>query len=263
MTTLVPSGPPGERDIRELRSRAAALEAELKTRSAEIARVDSELAAFGIRYRHDVGLLHEQLDELEHAIAEAELGEIARRVEAEGGAPGARPAGRRPESAPRFTSDAVRKLFRDVAKAVHPDLAADAHARDRRHALMVEANRAYALGDEQRLRSILQAWERSPEAVQGSDVEAARQRLVRRIAQVEEQLEAYASELAELRESPLWKLKAMVDDASARGKDLVGDMVKRLKRDILVAQNRLDAMRSHPRSEPAREGGHPPPAATE
>ena len=55
------------------------------------------------------------------------------------------------------------------------------------------------------------------------------------------------SELAELRESPLGKLKAMVDEASARGKDLVSDMVKRLKRDIMAAQNRLDAMRSHPR----------------
>jgi hypothetical protein len=117
---------------------------------------------------------------------------------------------------------------------------------------MVEANRAYALGDEERLRSILQAWERSPEAVRGSDAEAARLRLVRRVAQLEEQLEACAGELAELRDSPLWKLKAMVDDASAHGKDLVGDMVKRLKRDILVAQNRLDAMRSHPRSERLR-----------
>ena len=112
---------------------------------------------------------------------------------------------------------------------------------------MVEANHAYALGDEERLRLILQAWERSPEAVQGSDTEAARLRLVRRIAQIEEELEIYAGELAALQASPLWKLKAMVDDASSRGKDLVGDMVKRLRRDILVSQNRLDAMQSHAR----------------
>ena len=35
----------------------------------------------------------------------------------------------------------------------------------------------------------------------------------------------------------------MVDEAAARGKDLVRDMVGRLKRDIMVAQNRLDAIR--------------------
>ena len=218
----------------------------MRERSAEVARVDAELTAFKIRYRHEVGRLHEQLDELELAIAEAELGEITRKLDEEGAGATLPPGRARGESAPRLTSDAVRRLFRDVAKAIHPDLAGDPHARDRRHALMVEANRAYALGDEERLRLILQMWERSPESVQGSDVEAARLRLVRRIAELEEQLNTYAEELAELRDSPLGKLKALVDEASSRGKDLVGDMVRRLKRDILAAQNRLDAMRSHP-----------------
>ena len=50
-------------------------------------------------------------------------------------------------------------------------------------------------------------------------------------------------ELAELKDSPLWKLKTMVDEAAAQGKDLVREMVGRLKRDIMVATNRLDAMR--------------------
>ena len=35
----------------------------------------SGLDAFKIRYRQEVGLLHEELDELEHAIDEAERGE--------------------------------------------------------------------------------------------------------------------------------------------------------------------------------------------
>ena len=111
---------------------------------------------------------------------------------------------------------------------------------------MVEANRAYALGDEERLRWILGAWERSPEAVRGDDPEATRLRLVRRIAQIEEQLAACAGDLAALRDSALWKLKAMVDEAAARGKDLVADMVRRLKRDIMAARNRLDAMHWNP-----------------
>lgn len=34
----------------------------------------------------------------------------------------------------------------------------------------------------------------------------------------------------------------MVDEEAARGKDLVKDLVRRLKRDILVATKRLDAM---------------------
>ena len=71
-------------------------------------------------------------------------------------------------------------------------------------------------------------------------------RLSRRVAQIQDELDAYAADLAELKASPLWKLKVMVDDASSRGKDLVGDMVKRLKRDIMAQRNRLDAMRSNP-----------------
>ena len=193
-----------------------------------------------------MGLLHEELDELERAISEAELGELAKRVERDGKRSNASPSRPRPEPLARYTSDAVRRLFRDVAKAVHPDLARDEFALSRRHALMVEANRAYALGDEERLRSILQAWERSPEAVERTDPEAARLRLVRRIAEVEDQLLACADEMAALKDSPLWKLKAMVDDASARGKDLVAEMVGRLTRDILVARIRLDAIQSRP-----------------
>ena len=139
----------------------------------------------------------------------------------------------------------MRKLFRDVAKAIHPDLAADEHARQRRHILMIEANRAYALGDERRLRAILQAWESSAAAVPASDADAVRLQLLRRLAQIHEQLEACDGDLAALEDSPLWKLKLMSDDASARGRDLVGEMVKELTRDILVARNRLDAIRSY------------------
>lgn len=111
---------------------------------------------------------------------------------------------------------------------------------------MIEANRAYALGDEDRLRSILQAWQNSPEAVPGSDPDAIRERLIRRIAEIEAQLDAHAAELALMRESALWKLKAMVDEASARGEDLIAEMKRRLQRDIMMARNRLDAIQWRP-----------------
>jgi hypothetical protein len=251
MTTLVRPEQPAD-DIDGLRVRVAELEAALDEREADADRISRELDIFASHYRHHVGTLHEQLDAIELDIAEAELAELSKNV-AEAGAEGGvqdsdASSSARPESAPRFTSDAVRKLFRDVAKAIHPDLAHDEHARDRRHSLMVEANRAYALGDTEQLRRILEAWERSPEAVLGSDPAAMRLRLERRLAQLEEDLELCARDLAALQASPLYELKTMVDAAAARGRDLVADMVARLKRDILVATNRLDAMRSTPQS---------------
>ncbi len=242
MSTLVRPDARVDDDPEGLRARATELEAALRERDATFVQAKSDLDAFKVSYRHQVGILHEQLDELELALAEAELGELLSRQK-DGGEAASAPPGEQPSAPPRYTSDAVRRLFRDVAKAIHPDLARDEDARDRRHSLMIEANRAYAQGDEEQLRWILQAWERSPDAVQGSDAAAMRVRLQRRIAQLEEQLEALATDLAALQESPSWKLKAMVDDAAAKGKDLVADMVRRLKRDIMVATNRLDALR--------------------
>lgn len=264
MTQLVRPEAPTD-DLEALRARVAAREAELDERAAAADRLARELDTFAARYRQQVGTLHEQLDELEFDIAEAELGELEKNAadrlagdasdgDASDGAPrrrsrrSATSATPRPEPPPRFTSDAVRKLFRDVAKTIHPDLAHDEHARDRRHSLMIEANRAYALRDEEQLRRILAAWERSPEAVRGSDPAAARLRLERRLSQIEEQLDAYAREVADAQASPLYELKVMVDKAADRGKDLVADMVTRLTRDIMAATNRLDAMRSTPQS---------------
>ena len=238
----MPSGPHPENGLEDLHARLSALEGQFSERRDEVAQTRADLDAFRIRYRHEVGLLHEELDRLELALAEAELGILTERLGETPDSQPASPTADRIESVPRFTTDAIRKLFRDVAKAIHPDRAQDAVTRDRRHSLMVEANRAYAVGDEEQLRAILQAWERSPEAVQGTDQEAMRLRLVRRIEQIDEQLDALAGELTTMQESSLGKLKAMVDDEAAKGKDLIKDMVRRLKRDIVVATNRLDAL---------------------
>jgi hypothetical protein len=224
----------------------AALESALAERDAEIARVRVDLAAFEVRYRQEVGALHEQLDELERAITEAEQGALLDQASGASTGQQARPADTRAGPARRFTSDDVRRLFRDVAKAIHPDLAHDDLTRGRRHTLMIEANRAYAQGDEARLRWILQAWERSPDAVSGDSPEASRLKLEHRLAEIEDQLTLCEQELAALEDTPLAKLKAMVDAAAARGKDLVSEMVGRLKRDIMVARNRLDAIHSRP-----------------
>lgn len=233
-------------DVYALAARATELETTLVAHERDLAKAKADLAEFGHRYRQAVGKLHDELDDLERAIEEAEASQVAE-PSADEGATQAPSSGKpRLEPAPRYTSDAVRKLFRDVARTIHPDLARDDAARGRRHALMVEANKAYALGDEHRLRSILHAWENSPEVVVGEDPDAARLRVIRRIALIEQQIAAAGSELAELHESPLWKLKAMVDAAAANGKNLVASMIGQLKRDIMIARNRLDAIQWRP-----------------
>jgi hypothetical protein len=243
MTGLVHRGRRDEAELEALRLRAGDLERDLTVRADQVDRLKGELDVFKAHYRQQVGTLYQQLDALEVAIAEAELGELSAEV---GEAPPDADAGAPPRAseAPRFTSDAIRRLFRDVAKAIHPDLSEDEAARHRRHALMAEANRAYADGDAEQLRMILDAWTRSPEAVRGSDPVAIRLRLTRRVSELEERLAALDAELVALQASPLCELKSKVDEAAAKGRDLIGELVKRLQRDVMVARNRLDAMRS-------------------
>ena len=73
-----------------------------------------------------------------------------------------------------------------------------------------------------------------------------RLRFERRLAQIDAMMEMYAREQADAEASSLYKLKAEVDAAAARGRDLMADMVARLERDIMAATNRLEAMRFTP-----------------
>jgi hypothetical protein len=229
--------------LHSLREQAQTLAAHLEDREDRLRQLSADLHVFKVTYHRRVGVLHEQLDELAAAIAEAEIGELSKLID-EAGSPRPASPSDGPSAPPRLTSDAIRKLFRDVAKIIHPDLARDADALGRRHALMAEANRAYADGDEAQLRLILESWERSPEAVQGHDPTAQRLRLTLRIEQLEARLAGVERELDEIEASPVSALKAKVDEAAVNGRDLIAEMVKRLERDVLAATNRLAAMRS-------------------
>ena len=68
------------RKIEDLRARVTELDAALGERSAEVARAGAGPRRVPDRYRHEVGLLHEELDRLELALAEAELGILNERL---------------------------------------------------------------------------------------------------------------------------------------------------------------------------------------
>ena len=96
VTSLVRSPRRNDDDPDGRRARLAGLEALLGARVTELAAVKADLGAFEIDYRKRVGTLHEQLERLELAIAEAELGELSRRLETGSGGPSQPPAGVRP-----------------------------------------------------------------------------------------------------------------------------------------------------------------------
>ena len=97
-----------------------------------------------------------------------------------------------------------KKLYREIAKLIHPDLTTDERERTRRTRLMAEANRAYEDGDEAKLRAILDGWVASPESVQGEGVAAELVRTIRKIHQVGRRLVDIETETLELKGSELY-----------------------------------------------------------
>ncbi|GGO43215.1 MULTISPECIES: J domain-containing protein [Streptomyces] len=59
-------------------------------------------------------------------------------------------------------SDEVRKLYRELVRKAHPDLAQDDKERERRDEFITRVNAAYGRGDEASLRELLAEWEAGP-----------------------------------------------------------------------------------------------------
>jgi hypothetical protein len=139
-------------------------------------------------------------------------------------------------------SEAMKRLFREAAKAMHPDLAEDEDDRARRHKYMADANRAYEEGDAERLRAVLEEWQASPDAVKGAGVGADLVRTIRKIARVSERLRAIEGEVWAMRERDLFNLRTKVEDAEKSGRDLLQEMAARVDHDVAEAHRRLAAL---------------------
>ena len=226
--------------------RRAQREVRLAEREAELAAFQTELRGLQDAYLDKMGAWHAQLAELDAAVADAEiragLRPAAEPIESEDGDADEMNEDEIRASRPA-PSDDLRRMFRDVAKAIHPDLAPNDPTRYRRHSLMAEANRAYANRDEDRLRLILRAWHRNADVLPDDRSGTARDRILRAIADIDARLLAIEMELADLRRSAIWQLKIKVDDARAQGWDLFSEMAMHIKREISRANTRLAVLR--------------------
>jgi hypothetical protein len=243
---------PEERELENKRVHLAALEAELAQRELDLTTIKAELTVFETRYLREVGVFYAELDEIEAQIAEAQARlnptnqqaqeQASRaRAQAQESAQAAGAAQKSGEQKKFTASESLKKLYRDIAKRIHPDLATDEAECARRQRLMAEANQAYADGDEARLQAILREWESSPESVKGEGTGAELIRIIRKIAQAEERLRTIEAEIAELKASDLYQLKAKVEKAENEGQDLLARMASQIKQQITEARKRLAA----------------------
>ena len=136
-------------------------------------------------------------------------------------------------------TESLKKLFREVAKRIHPDLATNDDDRARRQKLMAEANRAYEEGDEAKLLSIFQEWETSPDSVEGEGVGPELIRAIRKIVQIQRRLVEIEAEMQQLSSSDLYQLWTKTEEAENQGRDLFKEMASQVEQEIDAARKRL------------------------
>ncbi len=240
------SGSPEQHELKRKLEELSALQMVLAEKELELATLENELTAFGNEYTRRVGVKYAELDELEALTAEQTAAAVqtadTRRQASEARAraeESAQAVTGIVEDQPEPPTDEIKQLFREVAKAIHPDLATSEADRRERERLMAAANEAYRNRDIARLRQILADWRASPHTVVGDDVGAQLVRALRSLARVRSRIEAIDHQLDMLRASEICILKRRVDEAFAAGNDLLADLASDLDERIAAASSRL------------------------
>lgn len=234
---------PEDRELEKKRAELSVLEGKLLEQELDLATLRAELRTLQARYLRTVGVLFIELDQLRARLAEAQAARHPQDPVLERAAREARnnasasataistvtgPQGER-DFAP---SDDLKRVYREIAKLVHPDLATDKNERERRTKVMAEANKAYAEGDGDKLRRLLDDWVSSPDLVNGEGVGVDLVRTIRKIHQVERRLMDIEATIAELKSDEMYSLKLLVDEAHAEGRDLLSEMAEEVRREI-------------------------------
>jgi hypothetical protein len=238
---------PEERELRQKRTELCAVESELAVQQSQLSRLQSEMLPFEARYVRRVGIRCARLDAVEARIAEIHASVRPEDPAAQDAARQARERAnrsrrailRRTQKEKVDPPPALKRLYRAVARRVHPDLSGSAADRQLRERLMARANRAYASGDEPRLQAIVREYEFCPETVQGEGTPADLVRVIRKIAQSQERLQEVRDEMEKIRSSDLYRFKLLVEAKAKQGRDVFAEVVAAVNTRIAAALLRL------------------------
>ena len=242
---------PEDIELDQKRQKLVQLEDALSQKELELTTLRRALIVFERQYLKIIGARYAELDEIEAQIAEAIAAKDPEDKSAHNKATNAREKAKETvnnlgneylidEALISFKpSESLKKLYREVAKCIHPDLVTDEKERTRRQHLMADANRAYGEGDETKLRAILEEWASSPESVKGEGTAVELVRVIRKIAAAKRRLRDIQTETAQLEESDLLRLKTNVETAENQGRDLLSEMASRIDEKIDLANKNL------------------------
>jgi hypothetical protein len=243
---------PEEIELEHKYQQLVQVKADLQRREQEYSRLKSEIRMFEQVYEDILGVRIQTLEDLEWQL-KGLLGETT--VESSTESLKQSPAYTHFQHTTDLLDDdeapqqdvanlSLKSLYRGVAKAVHPDLAADEVERLRRQELMSLANEAYQTGNRQVLIDLLSEWEQAP-VLYGSDLDIALElvRVIRQLAAIQQNIHAVVRQTEELKQADIYHFKLRVDDALADGIDLLTEMAAAVDLDIARIRRRLSTVR--------------------
>ncbi|MEZ0064110.1 hypothetical protein ABIA32_000088 [Streptacidiphilus sp. MAP12-20] len=244
----------------ELEARVVRAEAEWVDAEVAVETLRIELDNFALVHHQRLGPMYVRLDELDALIAEARAArsgsaeDLRRAYEArsvlepmpdlaaffEGDAAAAEEAVPMPQAPDRIRPDReAQRLFRELARRAHPDLAQEPEEVRRRGEFIARVNEAYARGDVLALEALAQEWADGdtfrPEAGTPERVVWLRQRL----EWLESRLRSLGATRAELEGGPMGQLLMLLpDDPDA----LLEVLAEQLLTSVAERQSELEAL---------------------
>ncbi|MGA7157236.1 MAG: hypothetical protein WBY53_10330 [Acidobacteriaceae bacterium] len=221
------------------RAELATLRAALAFRETELDHLRAQLNSFEGRYIRQVGVLYIQLDDWEDRIANL-LNPPTPQPATESENTIAEPESEENIAAPHVEFQALKALFREVAKRIHPDRAANPHDELHRTHLMAQANAAFLRDDAAILARMLHGYD--PATDSGDDLTLAAQlaRIRSQIVEAHHDLLTIAAEIEALHHSEMADLQTRTAQAALDGRDLLAELAARVKGSIGIAMRRYE-----------------------
>lgn len=228
-----------QEELDELRQEKLTLELELREKEQELTQLQKSLREFELVYLETLGHKYDELAAIEKEIAVL-MGEIEADDEYQ-------ISTELECSQTRFqTPENLKKLYREVARLCHPDLADNEQDRLHRHQLMTAANEAYQDQSEERLLALLNAEASVAEIIRRGSGELAL--AVREVRILKSQLSEIADDLDRLGKSEMNKLRLRAAKAAGIGHDFLGELTSQIERQIRKSGNRLETLKAEVRA---------------
>jgi rhodanese-related sulfurtransferase len=251
-----------------LEERVAATELAWLTLDVDVATLRVEIDNFALIHHQRLGPLYARLDELEALVAEARAARTgdpedlrraaeARQVVAElpdldalfadlRDAEAARGDQRQPSEPPAAElprkvrpGKEAQRLYRELARAAHPDLTTDPGEQQRRSAFIARANEAYGNGDTAELLRLTEEWSTAPEAAPHPQAPERGQWLRQRLDWLGARIAELAAEQVRLESSPMGSLLAM---APGEPEQLLAELADQLLATAAERQRELERL---------------------